>query len=137
MTGANIEKPLAIVLDGRVESAPIIQDKVREEGRITMGGGSTWEDAHDMSIILRAGALPAPVKIAENRVIGPSLGQDSVKKGTLAAIIGLTIVLIFMFIYYRISGLIADFALFFERVHGLREHGVYMAGAGLPIWFSL
>ena len=114
LTGANIEKPLAIVLDGRVESAPIIQDKVREEGRITMGGGSTWEDAHDLSIILRAGALPAPVKIAENRVIGPSLGQDSVKKGTLAAMIGLAIVLIFMFIYYRISGLIADFALFFN-----------------------
>ncbi|MGB2697714.1 MAG: protein translocase subunit SecD [Candidatus Zixiibacteriota bacterium] len=114
LTGANIEKPLAIVLDGRVESAPIIQDKVREEGRITMGGGSTWEDAYDLSIILRAGALPAPVKIAENRVIGPSLGQDSVKKGTLAAMIGLAIVLIFMFIYYRISGLIADFALFFN-----------------------
>ena len=114
LTGANIEKPLAIVLDGRVESAPIIQDKVRDEGRITMGGGSTWEDAHDLSIILRAGALPAPVKIAENRVIGPSLGQDSIKKGTLAAMIGLAIVLIFMFIYYRISGLIADFALFFN-----------------------
>jgi protein-export membrane protein SecD len=114
LTGANLEKPLAIVLDGRVESAPTVQDKVREEGRITMGGGSTWEDAYDLSIILRAGALPAPVKIAENRVIGPSLGQDSIRKGTLAALIGLAIVLIFMFIYYRVSGLIADFALFFN-----------------------
>lgn len=114
LTGANIKKPLAIVLDGRVESAPTIQDKVRDEGRITMGGDATWEDAHDMSIVLRAGALPAPVKIAENRVIGPSLGQDSVRKGTLAAIIGLAIVLIFMLVYYRVSGLIADLALFFN-----------------------
>lgn len=114
LTGANIKKPLAIVLDGRVESAPTIQDKVRDEGRITMGGGATWEDAHDMSIVLRAGALPAPVKIAENRVIGPSLGQDSVRKGTLAATIGLAVVLLFMFFYYRVSGLIADFALFFN-----------------------
>jgi len=114
LTGANIDKPLAIVLDGRVESAPVIQDKVRDEGRITMGGDATWEDAHDLSIILRAGALPAPVKIAENRVIGPSLGQDSVRKGTLAAMIGLAVVLIFMLVYYRVSGLIADFALFFN-----------------------
>jgi SecD/SecF fusion protein len=114
LTGANINKPLAIVLDGRVESAPTIQDKVRDEGRITMGGDATWEDAHDMSIVLRAGALPAPVKIAENRVIGPSLGQDSVRKGTLAATIGLAVVLLFMFFYYRISGLVADFALFFN-----------------------
>ena len=114
LTGANIKKPLAIVLDGRVESTPTIQDKVRDEGRITMGGDATWEDAHDLSIVLRAGALPAPVKIAENRVIGPSLGQDSVRKGTLAAMIGLAAVLLFMFFYYRVSGLIADFALFFN-----------------------
>lgn len=114
LTGANIKKPLAIVLDGRVESAPTIQDKVRDEGRITMGGEATWEDAHDLSIVLRAGALPAPVKIAENRVIGPSLGQDSVRKGTLAAMIGLAVVLLFMFFYYRVSGLVADFALFFN-----------------------
>jgi protein-export membrane protein SecD len=114
LTGANIEKPLVITLDGRVESAPIIQSKIRDTGRITMGTGSTWDDAYDMAIVLRAGALPAPVKIAENRVIGPSLGQDSIRKGTLAAIVGLALVLVFMFVYYRVSGLIADLALFFN-----------------------
>lgn len=114
LTGANIDKPLVITLDGRVESAPIIQSKIRDQGRITMGTGSTWDDAYDMAIVLRAGALPAPVKIAENRVIGPSLGQDSIRKGTLAAVIGLALVLVFMLIYYRLSGLIAALALFFN-----------------------
>jgi len=114
LTGANIKKPLAITLDGRVESAPIIQSKIRDQGVITMGTGSTYENARDLSIVLRAGALPAPVKIIENRVIGPSLGKDSIRKGIMSALIGFSIVLIFMFIYYRLSGLIADFALFFN-----------------------
>lgn len=114
LTGANIKKPLAITLDGRVESAPVIQSKIRDQGVITMGTGSTYENARDLSIVLRAGALPAPVKIIENRVIGPSLGKDSIRKGIMSALIGFSIVLIFMFIYYRLSGLIADFALFFN-----------------------
>jgi SecD/SecF fusion protein len=110
LTGANIKKPLAIILDGRVESAPEIQSKIRDEGRITMGGGVTFNEAVDLSIVLRAGALPAPVKIIENRIIGPSLGQDSIRKGTTSAIIGFCIVLLFMAIYYKLSGVIADFA---------------------------
>lgn len=114
LTGANIKKPLAITLDGRVESAPVIQSKIRDQGVITMGTGSTYENARDLSIVLRAGALPAPVKIVENRVIGPSLGKDSIRKGIMSALIGFSLVLIFMFIYYRLSGLIADFALFFN-----------------------
>jgi len=132
LTGANIGKPLAIVLDGRVESAPVIQDKVRDEGRITLGGGGSWEDAHDLSIVLRAGALPAPVKVAENRLIGPSLGLDSIRKGTLAAIIGLTVVLVFMFIYYRVSGLIADFALFFNILFLLAAMAALHATLTMP-----
>lgn len=110
VTGANIDKPLAITLDGRVESAPIIRSKIRDRGVIEMGGVASIEDATDLSIVLRAGALPAPVKIIENRVIGPSLGQDSVRKGTTSVIIGFCVVLLFMVIYYRLSGLIADFA---------------------------
>jgi protein-export membrane protein SecD len=113
LTGANVGKPLAIILDGRVESAPVIQSKIRDEGVITLGGGgAVFEDAVDLSIVLRAGALPAPVKIIENRIIGPSLGQDSIHKGTISAIIGFCAVLLFMVLYYRLSGVIADFALF-------------------------
>jgi SecD/SecF fusion protein len=111
VTGANIDKPLAITLDGRVESAPIIRSKIRDRGVIEMGGVATIEDSTDLSIVLRAGALPAPVKIIENRIIGPSLGQDSIKKGTNAAIIGFLVVLLFMAFYYRLSGVIADIAL--------------------------
>jgi len=110
VTGANIDKPLAITLDGRVESAPIIRSKIRDRGVIEMGGVATIEDATDLSIVLRAGALPAPVKIIENRIIGPSLGQDSIRKGTTSVIIGFCVVLLFMVIYYKLSGLIADFA---------------------------
>lgn len=114
LTGANIDKPLAITLDGRVESAPVIQSKIRDEGRITLGTGSSYEDASDLAIVLRAGALPAPVKIIENRVIGPSLGQDSINKGALAAVIGVLGVILLMGIYYKLSGIIADLALLFN-----------------------
>ena len=114
LTGANIDKPLAITLDGRVESAPVIQSKIRDNGRITLGTGSSYEDASDLAIVLRAGALPAPVKMAENRVIGPSLGQDSINKGALAAVIGVLAVILLMGIYYKLSGLIADLALLFN-----------------------
>jgi SecD/SecF fusion protein len=114
VTGANIDKPLAITLDGRVESAPTIRSKIRDRGVIEMGGLATIEDATDLSIVLRAGALPAPVKIIENRIIGPSLGQDSISKGTTAAIIGFLVVLLFMAVYYRLSGIIADIALIFN-----------------------
>jgi SecD/SecF fusion protein len=114
VTGANVNKPLAIVLDGRIESAPEIQSRIRDQGRITMGGSSSIDDAKDLAIILRAGALPAPVKIIANQVVGPSLGQDSINKGVLAGIIGFGMVFFFMAIYYRISGLIADIALIFN-----------------------
>jgi len=116
VTGANIDKPLAITLDGRVVSAPIIRSKIRDQGVIEMGGAASIEDATDLSIVLRAGALPAPVKIIENRVIGPSLGQDSIRKGTTAAILGFLIVVLFMAVYYRVSGIIADIGVFFNVV---------------------
>ena len=112
LTGANIQKPLAIVLDDRVESAPVIQSRIRDRGQIEMGGNASWEDAQLLSVVLKAGALPAKVHIIQNSLIGPSLGQDSINKGRTAVIIGLLAVIFFMFFYYRMSGLVADFALF-------------------------
>jgi SecD/SecF fusion protein len=132
VTGANIDKPLAITLDGRVQSAPIIRSKIRDNGVIEMGGGATIEDATDLSIVLRAGALPAPVKIIENRIIGPSLGQDSIRKGTTAAIIGLILIIIYMVFYYRVSGAIADLGLLFNLVFLLAAMSALHATLTLP-----
>ncbi len=132
VTGANIDKPLAIMLDGRVESAPIIRSKIRDEGVIEMGGTANFEDASDLAIVLRAGALPAPVKIIENRVIGPSMGQDSIQKGTTAAIIGFLLVLLFMAFYYQLSGIIADIALLFNLTFLLAAMAALHATLTLP-----
>jgi preprotein translocase subunit SecD len=111
ITGANIKKRLAIVLDNKVYSAPVIQDKITGgEARIT--GNFSTEEARDLAIILRAGALPAPVKMLEERTVGPSLGADSIKKGIFSILAGGLLVVIFMLIYYKGSGLIADLALF-------------------------
>ncbi|HEX7400618.1 MAG TPA: protein translocase subunit SecD, partial [candidate division Zixibacteria bacterium] len=132
VTGANIDKPLAITLDGRVQSAPIIRSKIRDSGVIEMGGVATLEDANDLAIVLRAGALPAPVKIIENRIIGPSLGQDSIRKGTTAAIIGFTLIIIFMIFYYRLSGAIADVGLIFNIIFLLAAMSALRATLTLP-----
>jgi SecD/SecF fusion protein len=132
VTGANIEKPLAIMLDGRVESAPIIRSKIRDQGVIEMGGTAVFEDASDLAIVLRAGALPAPVKVIENRIIGPSLGQDSIRKGTNAALIGFILVLLFMAVYYRLSGIIADVALLFNLTFLLAAMAALHATLTLP-----
>jgi protein-export membrane protein SecD len=110
LTGANIGKPLAIILDGRVESDPEIQSRINDRGQITMGTGSSYEQANDLAIVLRAGALPAPVRIIENNVIGPSLGNDSINKGLLASLLGGLAVVLIIGIYYQLSGIIADFA---------------------------
>jgi len=114
LTGANIDKPLAIVLDDRVESAPIISSKIRGNGQITMGGSATMEDARNMEIVLKAGALPAKVEIIEKNVVGASLGADSIKKGFYSSLIGLALVLTFIGVYYRLSGIIADIGLLFN-----------------------
>lgn len=111
ITKANIGKALVIVLDSMVMSAATIQGAIREQGRITLGTGATWEEATDLSIILKAGALPAPVIIVENNVVGPSLGRDSIERGTYSAVVGLILVLLFMVGYYKLSGAIADIAL--------------------------
>lgn len=114
LTGANIDKPLAIVLDDKVESAPFISSKIRRNGQITLGGGADVKDATNLRIVLKAGALPAPVEIIEKNVVGATLGTDSIKKGFYSAIFGLLIVLLYIGVYYRLSGLIADVGLIFN-----------------------
>jgi preprotein translocase subunit SecD len=110
ITGENVKKRLAIVLDNKVYSAPVIQEKIAGgEARIT--GNFTMEEAHDLAIVLRAGALPAPVNILEERTVGPSLGSDSIRKGLISMIVGAIFVVCFMAVYYKTSGLIADLAL--------------------------
>jgi preprotein translocase subunit SecD len=110
ITEANVKKRLAIVLDDNVYSAPVIQEKIPGgEARIT--GSFTTEEARDLAIVLRAGALPAPVTILEERTVGPSLGTDSIRMGLLSMCVGGILVICFMAIYYKGSGLIADFAL--------------------------
>ena len=110
ITGANVGRRLAIVLDGKVYSAPTIQTKIRD-GRSIITGSKTMEEATDLCIVLRAGALPAPVQIISKQVVGPSLGADSIRMGVRAGLIGLAIVMIFMLVYYRWAGLLANVAL--------------------------
>jgi preprotein translocase subunit SecD len=110
ITGENIKKRLAIVLDNNVYSAPVIQDKI-SGGKAQITGRFTMEEAKDLAIVLRAGALPAPVKILEERSVGPSLGKDSINKGLNSMLIGGVIVVLFMAFYYRLSGVIANLAL--------------------------
>lgn len=110
ITGANIKKRLAIVLDKTVYSAPVIQDRIAG-GRAQITGNFTTDEAKDLAIVLRAGALPAPVKIVEERTVGPTLGTDSIRKGIMSTIVGGIVVILFMLMYYRGAGLIADIAL--------------------------
>ncbi|HIE79589.1 MAG TPA: protein translocase subunit SecD, partial [Nitrospinaceae bacterium] len=115
VTRENIKKRLAIVLDGNVYSAPVIQDEIAG-GRAQITGGFTSAEARDLAIVLRAGALPAPVVILENRTVGPSLGKDSIDKGFTSIIYGSLLVVVFIIFYYRWSGVIAVTALFLNIV---------------------
>ena len=109
-TGENIGRQMAIVLDDRVFSAPVIQSQIANRGQIEMGGG-TLEEASDLALVLRAGALPAPLQIVEERTVGPSLGQDSIDKGQLAGMIGIAAVIVMVIGYYHLSGVLAVLAL--------------------------
>jgi len=111
VTGSHINEQLAIVLDDIVHSAPVINDKIRDGNAMITGIGE-MEEAKDLAIVLTAGNLPAPVNIVEERTVGPTLGSDSIKAGFKAALIGLVLVMIFMMIYYKFAGVIADIALF-------------------------
>jgi preprotein translocase subunit SecD len=102
-TSQNIGRGLAIVLDNRVFTAPIIQSRIADEGQIT--GSFTTQEAQDLSLVLRSGALPAPLTILEERTVGPSLGQDSIRAGVTAALGGLLFIVVFMLGYYKLAGL--------------------------------
>ena len=110
ITGANIGRRIAIVLDKKVHMAPFIREKIMQGGT-QIEGFADMNEAKDIAIVLRAGALPVPVNIIEERIVGPSLGADSVRQGTISVIVGLCLVLLFMLIYYRVAGSIADLAL--------------------------
>jgi SecD/SecF fusion protein len=111
ITGRNIGKRLAIVLDNIVQSAPSIIERI-PQGRASITGKFTAEEARDLAIVLRAGALPAPLKIVEERTVGPSLGRDSIRSEIRAVLIAGALVIVFMLIYYSLSGFVADIALF-------------------------
>ncbi len=130
LTGANINRRLAIVLDGVVQSAPVIQSRITDAGRIT--GRFTREEAHDLAIILRAGALPAPIMVEEERTVGPTLGRDSIRSGVLATVVGAVLIITFMLGYYLLSGLIAVIALVLNLLLILGGLGYFQATLTLP-----
>ena len=115
ITGDNVKKRMAVVLDNTIYSAPVIQERI-SGGRAQITGTFSTQEANDLAIVLRAGALPAPLKIVQDLTVGPSLGQDSIDKGIKATLIAGAMVVIFMIVYYRLSGLIADFALVLNLV---------------------
>src|SRR5438876_2555179 len=114
VSGENIGRQLAIILDGRVQSAPTLESRINTEGRIT--GSFTPEEVQNLSLILRSGALPATLTYLEERTIGPSLGADSIRSGVMASTVGLLLVILFMLVYYQLSGVNAVVALLFNLV---------------------
>ncbi len=131
VTGANVGERMAIILDDQVYSAPTIRSKINQGSGIIEGTG-TIDEAKDLAIVLRAGALPADVNIVEDRTVGPSLGRDSIEQGKNAALIGLVIVIIFMVIYYGFSGLVADLALVLNLVFVMAILAAFQGTLTLP-----
>ena len=115
ITAENVKKRMAVILDSTVYSAPVIQERIGG-GRAQITGSFTTEEANDLAIVLRAGALPAPVKIIQDLTVGPSLGRDSIEKGIRSTMIAGAMVVLFMVVYYRMAGAIADFALMLNLV---------------------
>jgi preprotein translocase subunit SecD len=131
ITGANVKKRLAIILDNNVYSAPVIQERIAG-GRAQITGRFDTKEASDLAIVLRAGALPAPVKIIEERTVGPSLGQDSIRKGVVSTLISAVFIVLFMIFYYRASGMIADVALILNVLLTLAALALFRATLTLP-----
>ncbi|NHM26059.1 protein translocase subunit SecD [Desulfofundulus sp. TPOSR] len=109
-TAANVGKPIAIILDGQVLQAPVVDEPI-PNGKAQIRGYQSLEEAHNIAILLRSGALPVKVEVAEKRAVGPALGADSLDKSKHAGLVGVLAILIFMVMYYRLPGLVADFAL--------------------------
>jgi preprotein translocase subunit SecD len=129
-TERNIGQRMAIVLDHRVQSAPVIQSRIDDRGRITGNFGE--QEAKDLALVLRAGALPASIKYLEERTVGPSLGADSIREGVRASIISLLAVMIFLLVYYRLAGVNAVLALILNLVILLAALAYFQATLTLP-----
>ncbi len=114
ITGANVGRRIAIVMDGVVKSAPVVIERIAGGRSMIEMGTTPFKEAKDLALIIRAGALPAPVHIVEEHSIGPSLGADSIRAGVRSVYFGAILVLLFMIIYYRMCGVLANFALFFN-----------------------
>ncbi len=110
LTGQHVGDQIAIVLDGEVVSAPVVRDRIGARGQIDLGQAD-MQEAGDLALVLRAGALPARLEIIEERSVGPSLGQDSIDQGKIAGIVGIVLVVLVMLTYYRVAGLLSIFAL--------------------------
>lgn len=130
-TGANVGKRLAIVLDGKVYSAPVINERIGG-GSGQISGGFTLDEAHDVAIALRSGALLAPVKMLEKRSVGPSLGQESINQSMVALVAGSILVVLFMLVYYGISGIFANIALVADVVILVAVMALFGATLTLP-----
>jgi preprotein translocase subunit SecD len=131
ITGANVGKRLAIILDNNVYSAPVIKNRI-PGGKAIIEGTFTTEEANDLAVVLRSGALPAPVQILEQRVVGPSLGQDSIYKGIVSVLISAAVVVLFMIFYYRVAGVVADIALVLNIILVFAVLAVFRATLTLP-----
>jgi preprotein translocase subunit SecD len=131
ITSENVGKRLAIVLDNTVYSAPVIRERIAG-GQAQITGSFTVEEARDLAIVLRAGALPAPVRIEYESIVGPSLGQDSIRQGLMAGLISSIMVVLFMLVYYRLSGFVANVALVLNILLLLGGLGYFHATLTLP-----
>jgi preprotein translocase subunit SecD len=131
ITGANVKKRLAIILDDNVYSAPVIQERI-PGGRAQITGRFDTKEASDLAIVLRAGALPAPVRIIEERTVGPSLGLDSIHQGIISIIVSAVLIVLFMIFYYRLSGVIADIALTLNVLLVFAVLAIFRATLTLP-----
>ena len=133
MTEQNVGKRLAIVLDNRIQSAPVINSKISDSGIITGGaGGFAPQEAQDLSLILRSGALPASINYLDEEVVGPSLGADSIRAGLTAAVAALAAVVVFMLFYYRLSGVNATVAMVLNLVILFGAMAYFGAALTLP-----
>lgn len=131
VTAANVGKRFAIVLDNNIHSAPVIRERI-SGGSAQISGNFTEKSASDLAIVLRAGALPAPVKIIQNVTVGPSLGQDSINKGLYAGLIGVLLVIVFMALYYKLSGLVANWGMVLNVVYLMGSLAALGATLTLP-----
>ena len=131
ITGDNLKRRLAIVLDGKIHSAPVIEGKIAG-GEASITGQFTTAQAQDLALVLRAGSLPAPVTVLEERTVGPSLGQESIDKGVTAALMGGVVVMLFMAVYYGLSGLVANLMLVLDVVFILAGLAAFGGTLTLP-----